>query len=134
MWLSRVCRECVWETNAPSTIWSPDASICVVMSAHSCMQKFLEYIAVCSCRLRYVDSSSPRSCMCPRWHLHFDKLSFSFMSVTRHVVRLCRCPSGRFENLHMSMMCLSSRGLCLRHCSGDSVQMSEVLAHSKSTF
>ena len=66
VWLSRVCRECVWETNAPSTIWSPDASICVVMSAHSCMQKFLEYIVVCSDRRRYVDSSSPRSCACPR--------------------------------------------------------------------
>ena len=104
------------------------------MSAHSCMQKSLGYIAACSVWWKYIDSSSPCSCLCPRQHLQVDRLSFSFRLVTRRVCRLRRCPSGCGANLHMSVMCVLSCGSCFKHFSGDLVQMVDVLAHSNRTF
>ena len=47
-------------------VWLTRVGICAMMSAHSCKQNFLGYIAVNSARRWYVDSSCPCSCMCPR--------------------------------------------------------------------
>ena len=75
MWLSCDCLDgrVEGEADVPSTAWfltvsaSRDVlSICVKMSAHSCLQNFLGYIAAEIDRRRYVDSSSPRSIVCPR--------------------------------------------------------------------